>query len=63
VSIISLIYYTSISQHKERKGLWTKYIITGNQKYLFALELMIKTEQITDGGIDKWRKQEFPKTN
>ena len=45
MSIISLIYYTSISHRKKLKELWTKYIISRNQKYLFILELMIKTEQ------------------
>jgi hypothetical protein len=46
VSIVSLIYYISISHRKEPKELWTKYIITGNQKYLIELELMIETEKM-----------------
>jgi len=48
VSIVSLIYYISISHRKEPKELWTKYIITGNQKYLFELELMVKTEKMEE---------------
>jgi hypothetical protein len=46
VSIVSLIYYISISHRKEPKELWAKYISTGNQKYLFALELMIEAEKL-----------------
>lgn len=51
MSLVSLIYYISLSQHTEIKKLWYLYTLNQHQEYLNKIILILENEFIMEVAV------------